>query len=122
MKITVYTDEGRQNELSALIESALPFKDKITRYELFKNYDDFLEHLSNTHCDIVIIAIDGAEGMESARAVKILKPLAPLIWLSDDNGFGPESYRVGCTYFSASPISDKTLTFALDRCISAREA
>ena len=28
----------------------------------------------------------------------------PVIWLSDDEGFGAQSYRLGCTYFHKKPI------------------
>ncbi len=115
MKIAVYTDSCRQGLLAPIIQSLAP-PGAQQECIFYCNYDEYIENLPRSRCDVTIVALDGAEGMESARAARILLPEVPLIWLSDDNGFGPESYRVGCSYFSAAPITPELIRSALQHC------
>lgn len=110
MKISIFANDDKRAMLQELL------KYYSTEQIFYESYDEFIGELPETKSDILIVARDGAEGMESVRAAKILLPNIPIIWFSDDNGFGPESYRVGCSYFSALPISAEILTKALKRC------
>ncbi len=110
MKISVYANENKWELLRELLKQ---YTDKLIFYE---DYDSFISELPSEGSKVLIVARDGAEGMESVRAAKILLPQIPIIWFSDDNGFGPESYRVGCNYFSALPISEEMLAKAIKRC------
>ncbi len=115
MRIAVYADRPRHTLLQEILQKLIK-PDKKIHYLPFEHYDDFISELPASECHVTIVAMDGAGGMESARAAKILLPEVPLIWLSDDRGFGPESYRVGCSYFSAEPITEALLRTALERC------
>ena len=53
--------------------------------------------------DLIIVLADGADGMEGVIAAKNADGDTPVIWLSDDEGFGAQSYRLGCTYFHKKP-------------------
>ncbi len=115
MNITVFTHKEQsqcfKDCISALSKAGSPFECKI-----YENYDDFISGFPQDNASAVIIARRGADGMESARNAKVMKPNTPLIWFSDDEGFGVESYRIGCTYFSAEAITEKLLSAALMRC------
>lgn len=70
--------------------------------------------------DVIVVMTDGAEGMEGVMAAKTLCPETDLIWLSDDEGFGPQSYRLGCTYFGTKPITKHLVSHAYRRCMRSR--
>ena len=54
--------------------------------------------------------------MEGVIAAKNADRDTPVIWLSDDEGFGAQSYRLGCTYFHKKPIPLEKLKEALHKC------
>ncbi len=111
MKIAIFSDLQQKLHLESLI-SGLGLPGVEPRYIHYPTYDDLIAELPESGCDLTIIASGGASGMESARAVKILLPHIPLIWLSDDKAFGPESFRLGCSFFSAAPITKELLKSA----------
>ncbi len=115
MTVAIYADEARQKLIEPIL-NALCERKRLKRFIFYPSYDEFLSGLPKSECTAVIVAGEGASGMESARAAKILLPDVPLVWLSSDKGFGPESYRIGCTYFSYSPITEKIINNALDKC------
>ncbi len=82
----------------------------------YETYDDFIKGFPRDTSQAVIVARRGADGMECARNAKLMQPAIPLVWLSDDPGFGIESYRIGCAFFSAEAISEKLLSTALNKC------
>ena len=110
MKISVYANQCKREKIQDLLKQ---HTDQLVFYE---DYDTFISEIPTAGSQVLIVARDGAEGMESVRAAKILLPRTPVIWFSDDNGFGPESYRVGCNYFSAQPLSEEILEKAMKRC------
>lgn len=117
MKITVFTHKEEipryEKLLLALANETIPLE-----YIVYDDYDDFISGFSQGESQAVIVARRGADGMECARNAKVLKPDIPLIWFSDDQGFGVESYRISCAYFSAEPITETLLSTALARCKS----
>ncbi len=115
MKIAICADTDRHLELEKLLVS-IPLSGGAVSCIAFASYDDFIAGLPDSDCDLIIIAQDGARGMESVRAARILLPELPLVWFSDDKGFGPESYRLGCAYFSAAHITRELFICALQRC------
>ena len=46
---------------------------------------------------MIIVAVDGAIGMEGVIASKNIRPDTAVIWFSDDKAFGAQSYRLGCS-------------------------
>ncbi len=112
MKIAILAEAHKHPLLQRLLASP----DFSAEAAYFQCYDDFLAEIPEHRWDTILIAQDGADGMESARAAMILQPQVPLVWLSDDKGFGPESYRIGCRYFSAAPITSTLLKAAFQKC------
>lgn len=115
MFITIFTHKEQvqyfEELMTALSRAGSPFECKI-----YDTYDDFIAGYPQDNASAVIVARRGADGMESARNAKIMQPNVPLIWFSDDQGFGVESYRIGCAYFSADAVTASLLTIALERC------
>ncbi len=103
-------------ELSDIL-SALSLLRKIPlECKFYESYDDFIQGFPKDPIQTVIVARRGADGMECARNAKLMRPDIPIIWLSDDNGFGIESYRIGCAFFSADTLTEDLLIAALKRC------
>ena len=67
--------------------------------------------------DCIVIAMDGADGMEGVIAAKSVCKNVPVLWFSNDNGFGAQSYRLGCAYFHKKPVSTQILSAAIARCV-----
>lgn len=115
MIITIFTHTEQvrcfEELISSLSQAGSPFECKI-----YATYDDFIAGYPQDHASAVIVSRCGADGMESARNAKIIQPDVPLIWFSDDEGFGVESFRIGCAYFSAVPVTEELLSTALARC------
>ncbi len=79
------------------------------------DYDTFLSYLSDDAPQAGFILMDGAIGMEGVIAIKNFYPNCPVVWISDDKGFGIQSYRLGCAFFSAKPLTEKKLKTAFSR-------
>lgn len=87
-------------------------------YHYCNTYDDFLQILEQQQIDLMIIAVDGADGMEGVIAARKFQPETKLIWFSNDKAFGSQSYRLNCTYFAVKPITEELLETAVSRCLA----
>lgn len=87
------------------------------RIEEHSERDSFLTGLSGSPPDSVDVAMNGADGMEGVIAAKTVFRNIPVLWFSDDGGFGAQSYRLGCAYFHKKPLSPEILSAALAKCI-----
>lgn len=104
---------GNHEESSALISYA-----EFSPTHIFKHtdiYDIFLSDLSECTPHAIFILIDGAAGMEGVIAVRNLYPQCPVVWISNDKGFGIQSYRLGCAFFAEKPLTKKKIAIAFDR-------
>ncbi len=115
MKLAIFTDKQRYEQLRNLCDSPCVVE-KVKTTAFYMTYDDFIRELPHSGCNSVIVAHKGAVGMQAVRAAKILLHRVPIVWLSDDSAFLEESYNNGCAYFSADPITENMLQFALKRC------
>ncbi len=115
MKLAIFADQGRYEQLKALCKSP-GVTEKVKTTAFYMTYDDFIRELPYSGCNSVIVAHKGAVGMQAVRAAKILMHRKPIVWLSDDAAFLEESYHNGCAYFSADPITETMLQVALKRC------
>ncbi len=117
LKLTVFTHREEAAEFKELINSLSDSREISLECNYYDNYDDFIRGFPRDESQAVIVARRGADGMECARNARLMCPHIPLIWFSNDKAFGIESYRLGCAFFSAEPITEKTLKTALLRCI-----
>ncbi len=118
MTITVFTHREQKQALAQVL-SAISARAHPLDLKFYDTYDDFISSLACDAKDIghaVIVARHGADGMESARNAKLMCPDIPLVWLSNDEGFGIESYRIGCAFFSTEEITEALMQTALGRC------
>lgn len=76
------------------------------------DFDFFLDRLRECAYDLVVVTVNGAEGMEGVMATKNLLPDGDVVWFSDDAGFGVQAHRLGCTYFAVKPITAETVSKA----------
>lgn len=83
----------------------------------YLDYDSFITGLGESPPDCIVIAMDGADGMEGVIAAKSVCKNVPVLWFSNDNGFGAQSYRLGCAYFHKKPVSPQILSAAIARCV-----
>ena len=114
MLICVY-DTANEAEIlkSKISQLALYAYRKIT-YRVCGKYETFVSELDTA--DLIVVLADGADGMEGFIAAKNAGKNMPVIWLSDEEGFGAQSYRLGCTYFHKKPIPTEKLREALNKC------
>lgn len=113
MNIIVYGDE--QNKLVDMIENCSMMQYRKLRLQKPEGYDDYLQELKCTEPEMIVISIPGAKGMEAVIAARNTKPEAALIWFTDDEAFGPQSYRLSCTYFTAQPVNMEIMEEAITR-------
>ena len=112
MNIIIYGNKDERDSLCSIVEShgVLVFRQKQCTF--YDNYDDFLNGIQKAVPELVIITMDGAGGMEGVIAARELHPEAKILWFSNDKAFGPQSYRLNCTYFAVKPITEHILNKA----------
>ena len=65
--------------------------------------------------EVVDTAYDGEDAIEKIIAARNICPRIPIVWFSNDEGFGCQAYRLRADFFHAKPITVKTLEMALSR-------
>lgn len=108
---------GNHEESSTLISYAEFSQNYVFRHT--DVYDTFLSYLYEYTPQIVFILTDGATGMEGVIAVRNFHPRCPVVWISNDKGFGIQSYRLGCAFFAEKPLTKKKIAIALERIAQA---
>ena len=122
MTICIYGTQTEQREIAAAAQQLPVSAYRRIRCDGFADYDSFIAGMRCGAPDMVVVMADGAEGMEGVMAAKSLRPGVPVIWLSNDRGFGAQSYRLGCTFFHSKPVPPETLSLAMERCIDQMRA
>ena len=90
---------------------------KDVKLERFQRREDFLYRIRDGSCDAALVAMPGAIGMETALNVRGLKKILPLVWITDDDGFAIQSYRMQVKMFLRFPATEEDITQALIKCI-----
>ena len=117
MKVIIYGTEPEKQEFErafSLSSSCCYRKIEIVG---FSNYDSFIAGLASGSPECIVVTMDGADGMEGVIAAKNMFKNIPVIWFSNDNGFGVQSYRLGCAYFHQKPVSPEILSAAIAKCV-----
>lgn len=116
MKILIYGNGCDSHVLEELISSCGTMQYRNISFTEPENYDAYLRQLKVEKADLVFITECGADGMEAVMAAKNIHPDVEVVWFSDDAGFGIQSYRLGCAYFSADPVTSEIIEEAIKRC------
>lgn len=114
MLICIYGTANEADILKAKIAQLALFAYRKISYRVCRKYEAFVHEFSMA--DLIVVLADGADGMEGVIAVKRSGSDMPVIWLSDDEGFAVQSYRLGCNYFHKKPITLEKLREALTKC------
>ena len=117
MKLILYGSKADKAAFTEMLAAVPELCYRHIRIEDYSNRDSFLKGLSGSPPDSVVVAMNGADGMEGVIAAKTLCRDIPVLWFSDDGGFGAQSYRLGCAYFHKKPLSPEILSAALAKCI-----
>lgn len=110
---------GNAQECQATSETVKAL-DLLSKYSHESCCVDDLEELYKVLVDwepsLLIVLADGVEGMEAVYCSRERRPGLPVFWFSDDRGFGMQSYRLNCAYFSTKPVTPDKLAHAIFRC------
>lgn len=117
MNLILFGTETDKRELRHFVSSSPEWCYRDVRISDYADYDGFLSGLSGSPPDGIIIAMNGADGMEGVIAARNVCRDVPILWFSDDGGFGPQSYRLGCAYFHKKPLSPEILSAAITKCM-----
>lgn len=117
MRLILYGTKEDKSELTRAISVSAELSYRKVSIEDHSDYDGFLAELGVGSPDCIIVAMDGAAGMEGVIAARNVCRDVPILWFSDDGGFGAQSYRLGCAYFHKKPLSPETLSLAIAKCV-----
>lgn len=115
MKILIYGQQHERSQIQNSILSLPIFIDHAPEFCGRSQFDDFYIQLVDYRPDLIIVAIDGAEGMEGVRRSKRVLPDVPVFWFSNDRNFATEAYRLDCAYFSSKPVMSEKYQRAFAR-------
>ena len=118
MNILIYGKKDENDLLLQMIKTQTNLAFRTIIDFQTEDYDKLLEYLRTVECDMIIVQMDHAAGMEGAIAALNVCPDKPVLWFSNDKNFVAQSYRLGVTYFSVKPIHEKMLNLAIARCQS----
>lgn len=60
-------------------------------------------------CDLVVVAADGAGGMNACSFARGQNKKVPLVWVSDDSDFEQQARRIPVNLFLVKPVDEKRL-------------
>ena len=117
MRLILYGTKTDRDEFMCSVTALPDLRYRKMQITGYLDYDSFITGLGESPPDCIVIAMDGADGMEGVIAAKSVGKNVPVLWFSNDNGFGAQSYRLGCAYFHKKPVSPQILSAAIARCV-----
>ena len=115
MQICIYGPESDHAQLMDIIHSLPTYRHWVRTYHPYANYDCFLEQLRHRPCDVVFVTENNANGMVGVIATRNVRPELPVVWFSNDEGFGSQAYRLNADFFHVKPLTPQVLEMALSR-------
>ena len=117
MRLILYGTKTDRDEFMCSVTALPDLRYRKMQITGYLDYDSFITGLGESPPDCIVIAMDGADGMEGVIAAKSVCEKVPVLWFSNDNGFGVQSYRRGCAYFHKKPVPPQVLSAAIARCV-----
>ncbi len=115
MKLCFYGPEADHRNIMELLELLPKYRNWAASCVCYADYDSFVENLAQGRYDAVFITENNANGMEGVIALRNVCPELPVIWFSNDEGFGCQAYRLHTDFFHAKPVTPAILEMALSR-------
>lgn len=101
--IALICEDMQQERLRALLSA----------FDEVKSYPGASEFaynmLAGSRCRLLVVAKDGATGMNECDQVRQRKTLDAVLWITEQAGFLNQSKRMGVERFLVRPVSDDTL-------------
>lgn len=114
MRLCFFGSEPDHQTFMDLLCTIPRYTGRVRRCDAFSDYDSFIDQLRTEHYDAVFVTENNANGMEGVIAARNVSPDIPVIWFSNDEGFGCQAYRLNAEFFHAKPITARLLEMALD--------
>lgn len=111
MNGVVFTESKSEYEWLARLMREIIF-DISLRHEI---NDEHFRMTENSGCDIAVIAIDGALGMEIVQEHRYRYPNAKVIWITDDKYFAGVAIRQHIFDFIVRPVPEIRFREAIQR-------
>lgn len=115
MRLCFYGPESDHQNIIDLLHQLPKCRARVSSWENHADYDSFVESLAYGCFDAVFITENNANGMEGVIASRNVCPNMPVIWFSNDEGFGCQAYRLKAHFFHAKPVTAPILEMALSR-------
>lgn len=117
MRVCFYGTPSQFQTFQAHLEQITTYQGRLNHFALFPDYDSLVDGLRRNSFDLVFVSHDNACGMEGVIAIRNILPNIPVIWFSNDEGFGSQAYRLHTDFFHSKPITPMILEMALNRAI-----
>ena len=117
MRLILYGTKTDRDEFMCSVTALPDLRYRKMQVTDYPDYDSFITGLGESPPDYIVIAMDGADVMECVIAANSVCTNVPVLWFSNDNGFGAQADRVGCAYFHKKPVSPQILSAAIARCV-----
>ncbi len=115
MRLCFYGPETDQQSIMSLLTHIPHYQNWAASCVCYSDYDSFVENLGPGRYDAVFITENNANGMEGVIALRNVCPELPVVWFSNDEGFGCQAYRLNADFFHAKPVTAPILEMALSR-------
>ena len=115
MNAILFGTEQEYKELMDAIRVLPGLQERSLECLHLEDYDDFRHELAKRSFNLIIVTADGATGMEACIGARKICPDTAMFWFSNDRAFGPQSFRLDCTYFATKPVSGNRLMRAFEK-------
>ena len=103
MRLILYGTKTDRDEFMCSVTALPDLRYRKMQITGYLDYDSFITGLGESPPGVI--------------AAKSVCKNVPVLWFSNDNGFGAQSYRLGCAYFHKKPVSPQILSAAIARCV-----
>ncbi|MEA4853240.1 MAG: hypothetical protein VB082_03055 [Christensenella sp.] len=117
LQIAVCTEKKMTEKISEGIGALKQSSGVRIKTDWFYRREDLLYGMRRSKYAIVLIALTGALGMEAAIGAREENAAVPLIWISDEEAFALQSYRLQTKMFLVWPVSTQQICDAFLRCM-----
>jgi two-component SAPR family response regulator len=117
LKIAVLTEKGAGGDIDAGIKELERIDGIRADTDWYCRREDLLYGMRRVKYSIVVISLAGALGMEAAIGAREENSAVPIVWVSDEDAFALQSYRLHIKMFLVLPVTPQRICEALCRCM-----